>query len=78
MSLWLIRIFGMVVSLVWLATPMALAHNSPSSAVLLDFHRDGVMAELILPLEELQFSFQQPLLAETNSILSKHAQICKT
>jgi len=63
---------GIGLGLLWLQASPVLAHTTPGSAVLLDFHRDGVMAELILPLEELQVSFQLPLLAETNNILSKH------
>jgi hypothetical protein len=44
----------------------------PGSVVMLDFHRDGVEAELILPLEELQLGFKEILLADTNTILSQH------
>jgi hypothetical protein len=67
-----LRKLGFNLGLLWLATLSVLAHTTPGSAVLLDFHRDGVLAELILPLEELQISFKQPLLADTNAILSKH------
>lgn len=73
----LVQLFALVLSLLWLSTKTTFAHNSPNSAVMLDFHRDGVMAELTLPLEELQLSFQQPLLAETNAILSKHSAALK-
>jgi hypothetical protein len=62
----------LVLSLIWLATPSAFAHSTPGTTALLDFHRDGVMAELIMPLEELEIAFKQPLLAETNNILTKH------
>lgn len=58
--------------LLWLPAVAVFAHTTPGSAVMLDFHRDGVMAELVLPLEELQISFKQPLLTDTNAILSKH------
>jgi hypothetical protein len=58
--------------LLWLQAAVVFAHTTPGSLVMLDFHRDGVMAELTLPLEELQISFNQPLLAETNAILSKY------
>lgn len=48
----------------------ALAHNAPTSAVMLDFHRDGVAAELTLPLSELELSFKQPLLADPAGALT--------
>lgn len=67
----------LTLSLLWLSGPQARAHSVPGSVVQLDFHRDGVMAELILPLEELQVSFQQPLLAETNTLLAKHETALK-
>ncbi len=47
---------------------IAQAHNSPSSAVMLDFHPNHVTAELTLPLAELELSFKQPLL--TNPIVA--------
>jgi hypothetical protein len=74
---WFIRVFGCGLAILWLSAPAVFAHTAPGSAVLLDFHRDGVMAELILPLEELQFGFKQPLLADTNAILSKHETALK-
>jgi hypothetical protein len=49
--------------LVWLFAFPVFAHNSPSTAVMLDFYRDHVGAELTLPLAELELSFKQPLLA---------------
>lgn len=63
---------GVGLGLGWLSVASAGAHSLPGSAVMLDFHREGVMADLILPLAELQISFQQPLLADTNTILSQH------
>lgn len=67
-----LRKLGIGLGLFWLSAVVLRAHTTPGSAVMLDFHRDGVMAELTLPLEELQISFQQPLLAATNTILLKH------
>lgn len=73
MNKWFAGIMRLALSWMLLSAPAAFAHSAPGSLVLLDFHRDGVMAELTLPLEELQLSFKQPLLAETNAILTKHA-----
>ena len=66
------RKLGINLGLLWLTTVTLYGHTTPGSAVMLDFHRDGVMAEVILPLEELQISFKQPLLADRNAILAKH------
>jgi len=67
-----LRKLGVSLGVVWLSATLLSAHTTPGSAVMLDFHRDGVMAELALPLEELQISFKQPLLAQTNAILTKY------
>ncbi|HEX5221723.1 MAG TPA: HupE/UreJ family protein [Verrucomicrobiae bacterium] len=72
-----LRKLGFSLGLLCLTTGSVLAHTTPGSAVMLDFHRNGVLAELILPLEELQISFKQPLLADTNAILSKHQEALK-
>jgi hypothetical protein len=55
-----------------LANPDARAHTTPGSSLFLDFRRDGVQAELILPLEELQFAFGQPLLSAPDQILTQY------
>ena len=44
----------------------------PQSLVLLDFLRDGVAAELTLPMNELELAFQQPLMAEPEQVLARH------
>lgn len=72
MKRWLIHFIVLVLSLFWLSGPTAFGHSAPGSTVLLDFHRNGVMAELTLPLEELQIGFKQPLLVETNHLLPKY------
>jgi len=77
MNKWFTYFRSLTLSLIWLAGSRAFAHSAPGSTVLLDFHRDGVMAELSLPLEELQVSFKQPLLAETNIILTKYEAALK-
>jgi hypothetical protein len=71
------RKLGVSLVLLWLSTAGLFAHTAPGSAVMLDFHRDGVLAELVLPLEELQYSFHQPLLAETNTLLARHEAALK-
>ncbi|MBI3882592.1 MAG: hypothetical protein HY301_21335 [Verrucomicrobia bacterium] len=54
-----------------------LAHNSPNSAVMLDFQRDGVAAELILPLVELELGFKQELVGSRTQILAQHGPALK-
>ena len=44
---------------------------------MLDFGRDGVSAELILPVQELQLGFKQPLLEQPEQIIPKHASALK-
>lgn len=72
MKHWFIHFGVLVLSLIGFSGRPAFGHNAPGSTVLLDFHRDGVLAELTLPLEELQVSFKQPLLAETNVLLASY------
>jgi hypothetical protein len=48
------------------------AHPSPNSAVSLDFHHDGIVAELTLPIQELELSFKHPLTAAPAEVLSKY------
>lgn len=50
----------------------AQAHQMPATAVMLDFGRDGVSAELILPLQELEFAFKQPMLEHPEQVLPQH------
>jgi hypothetical protein len=77
MKRWSAHFIVLVLSLFWLPDPRAFAHSTPGTTALLDFHRDGVMAELIMPLEELEIAFKQPLLADPNSILTKHEATLK-
>jgi hypothetical protein len=48
------------------------AHPSPTSAVLLDFQRNSVATELVLPIKELEISFRHPLTAEPAKILQRY------
>src|SRR5205809_1088413 len=61
---------------IWLACilPLGLlrAHNAPSSAVLLDFFPNGVSAELVLPMNELELSFKQPLMSAPGDVIHRH------
>lgn len=66
------QFFCLGLSLLGLTTFSAGAHNAPGSTVMIDFHRDGVAAELTLPLEELETAFKEPLLANTNQLLVKY------
>ncbi|MBE7213182.1 MAG: HupE/UreJ family protein, partial [Gluconacetobacter diazotrophicus] len=53
-------------------TPAASAHQMPYTAVLLDLGHGGVSAELVLPLQELELSFKQPLLAHPEQVLPQY------
>jgi hypothetical protein len=48
------------------------AHPAPGSAVLFDFERDAVTAELLLPLEELELSFPRPLRDDPTTVVARH------
>ncbi len=67
----------LAVGMLLLSIFSSLAHNSPSSAVMLDFYRDHVGAELTLPLAELELSFKQPLLANPAAAFSKNETALK-
>ena len=49
----------------------------PYTAVMLDFHRDAVVAELVLPLQELELSFGHPLLEHPEKVLPEHGPAMK-
>lgn len=68
----LLRTLWVLMAVVASSGGLVLAHNSPSSAVMLDFHRDQVRAELTLPLAELELSFKQPLLADPGAAFAQH------
>ncbi len=72
-----IRKLWLAVLLAMLSGTSLFAHNSPSSAVMLDFYRDRVGAELTLPLAELELSFKQPLLANPTEAFSKNETALK-
>ncbi len=55
----------------WWPAPVE-AHQMPYTAVLLDFDPGGVSAELILPLQELELGFKQPLLEQPEQIVPKY------
>ena len=55
----------------------ATAHQMPSSAVILDFSHVAVSAELILPLQELELGFKQPLLEHPEQVLPKYGPALK-
>ncbi len=66
-------LLSLAVALVCLCVaPRLEAHPSPNSAVLLDFHRDGIAAELVLPLPELELGFGQPLAADPAEVVERH------
>lgn len=54
-----------------LASSSVQAHQMPYTAVMLDFGHGGVSAELVLPLQELELGFKQPLLGHPEQILPK-------
>ena len=47
-------------------------HTMPFSVVLLDFQHDAVGADLILPLQELELGFKQPLLVDPTGMVPKY------
>jgi hypothetical protein len=49
-----------------------LAHDMGGSVVFLDFHRDSVGAELVLPLSDLEFGFDRPLLEDPAAAFAKY------
>jgi HupE/UreJ protein len=57
-------------------TPL-FAHPSPYSAVMLDFERNGVAAELTLPLGELELGFKQPLQTNPAKAFAKEGPALK-
>ncbi|MFT3990930.1 MAG: HupE/UreJ family protein [Luteolibacter sp.] len=50
---------------------LASGHNMPNSLVSLDFQRNRVDAELTLPLQELEFGYKKPLLADPVKVLAE-------
>ncbi len=55
---------------------MAQAHALPGTAVLLDFQRTAVAAELEIPLDQLELSFKQPLMdSPMNAAVRKRAAL---
>ena len=48
------------------------AHVMPFSVVMLDFGHDAVGADLILPLQELELGFKQPLLADPAGVVLRY------
>lgn len=55
----------------------ASAHQMPYTAILLDFGHDGVSAELILPLQELELGFKQPMLEHPEQVITKDGPALK-
>ncbi len=77
-SLRLCLYLGWLVLIVEVLRPTsAAAHQMPYTAVMLDFGRDGVSAELILPVQELQLGFKHPLLDQPEQIISKDGPALK-
>ncbi len=50
----------------------------PQTAIMLDFDRNGVNVEMILPLQDLQFAVNKPLLAEQDSVIAKYGPTLKS
>lgn len=62
----------MILIVVILRPAAATAHPMPYTAVMLDFGAGGVSAELVLPLQELELGFKQPLLDQPAQVLPKY------
>lgn len=65
------RVILTIVGFLLIGTPLH-GHNMPQSAVMLDFGHDAVSVDLILPIQELELAFKQPLLQEPASILANY------
>jgi hypothetical protein len=63
---------ALVMAVAWLSCQSLLAHPSPNSAVSLDFHHDGVVVDLTLPLAELELGFKRPLMTAPSDVLLKY------
>ena len=72
-SLW----SGFALACMFLVPSLAMAHQMPYTAVMLDFGHNGVAAELILPLQELELGFKQPLLNQPQQVLPKYGPALK-
>lgn len=68
---------GLVLAGLALFPASASSHQMPYTAVMLDFGHDGVSAELILPLQELQLGFKHPLLDQPAQVLPKYGSTLK-
>ena len=66
-----LRVLALCLLLV-LRPAAAPAHAMPYTPLLLDLDGNGVSAELILPLQELELSFKQPLLEHPEQVLPQH------
>ncbi|MGC3990059.1 MAG: hypothetical protein QM796_10350 [Chthoniobacteraceae bacterium] len=53
-------------------------HTMPTSAVMLDFERSDVAAELVLPLQELEIAFKHPLLDTPDQVVPEYGPELKT
>jgi len=72
-----VRLLGMLV-LIMAGQARLTAHDLPQSLVQLDFHRDQVMAKLILPLNDLEKSFKQPLMAAPSEVIARYGPALQT
>ncbi|MEY4488652.1 MAG: hypothetical protein RIQ79_1160, partial [Verrucomicrobiota bacterium] len=68
----MLRFLALLLGVALLFSSPLRAHNMPGSGVALEFHPDGVGAELVLPLMELELAFKQPLLPASPDLLTKH------
>jgi hypothetical protein len=69
----LLKRIGLLLALVLLASTRASAHSMPQSLVQLDFLRDTVAVELTLPMNELELSFKQPLMAAPEQVVERYS-----
>ncbi len=73
----LARFLGLVALMCGLHASNLSAHVMPQTAVMLDFHRDGVAAQLVMPLQDLGFAVKLPLVTEQNQIIQKYGLLLR-
>ena len=64
-------LLSIVCGLFSLGADVTQAHVMPQTAVMLDFERSGVSAEMILPLQDLQSATNRRLVADQDSAVIK-------
>ncbi len=73
----LVRLMAWVALMCCLHVVVLSAHVMPQTAVMLDFHRDGVAAQLVVPLQDLSFAVKMPLVKDQDQLIPKYGPMLK-